>query len=211
MHHTAQTSIDIGMRTAFDKESWKPVVGYEGLYEVSDMGRVRSLPREVPTNRGATRISPGRVLALANGHTYLMVSLSKAGSVVQRPVHRLVAMAFHGNPFNCKFVRHLNGQPHDNRAANLLFGTPTENEADKRLHGTYLWGELVGTAKLKNSDVLEIRRLHVDGHGLSALASRFCVSKDAIWRAATGRTFKHPINRRTVSPVALPPVQGVLL
>lgn len=108
-------------------ERWRPVVGYEGLYEVSDQGRVRSLPRHATS---------GRVLKLSHRNGYARATLSAAGRVAYPAVHRLVAYAFHGEPAAGQvLVRHLNGSPSDNRAVNLAWGTHSDNATDKRGHG----------------------------------------------------------------------------
>lgn len=112
-----------------EPENWKPVVGHEGAYEVSDLGRVRSLERRVRlVTRQAgetTRRVPERVLrpgATQSGH--LSVAIGKNNS---RAVHQIVMQAFVGPcPDGCE-VLHLNHDPADNRLANLRYGTRSEN------------------------------------------------------------------------------------
>jgi len=108
-------------------EIWKPILGWEDLYEVSTRGRVRSLDRP-----GGGR---GRIL-VGWGHTYLAVTLSGNGIAVGRAVHRLVAEAFWPNPDDLPLVRHLNGDIHDNNMFNLEWGTQADNMEDARRHGT---------------------------------------------------------------------------
>lgn len=82
------------------EESWKPVVGYEGLYEVSDLGRVRSLDRVVKGKRNSKWERKGRILQQVNrGNGYYAVCLHKSGTQKMHHVHRLVAVAFIPNPF----------------------------------------------------------------------------------------------------------------
>lgn len=120
-------------------EIWKPVVGYEGAYEVSNMGRVRSIPHYVRlVVRSGTvcrRLSPGVLLKpgpLADRH--VTVAIGRRNS---RLVHQLVLEAFVGpRPEGCE-VLHLNHVPDDNRLENLRYGTRSENikmdyEAGKR-------------------------------------------------------------------------------
>ena len=111
------------------RETWKPVVGYEGLYEVSDQGRVRSLRRSG---------TPGRVLAQRQnrGRLYLLVRLSHNNQRKIKTVHSLVLAAFIGPRPARMETRHLNGDATDNRLANLSYGTSLENSADQRAHGT---------------------------------------------------------------------------
>lgn len=117
-------------------EEWRPVVGYEGYYEVSSRGRVRSLPREVATFRGV-RVSPGRLLKTpASTGGYLRVTLSKEGLLKGRPVHVLVLEAFSGaRPSPEHDACHWDGNPSNNRIENLRWDTKSANMADKMRHG----------------------------------------------------------------------------
>lgn len=106
------------------KEIWKPVVGYEGFYEVSNIGRVRSLERKDCLGRTVKE----RVLKPAfNDFGYLIVGLCAGGKQKTLKVHRLVCEAFHENPYNKPQVNHLNEDKSDNRAVNLEWATAKEN------------------------------------------------------------------------------------
>ena len=95
-------------------EIWKPVVGYESLYEVSSLGRVRSIPR--PRAKGGIR----KLSVRSNGYLYL--PLQKNQRKKQALVHRLVAEAFLGpQPSDRHRVTHINGQRQDNRLENLAW------------------------------------------------------------------------------------------
>lgn len=112
---------------------WRPVPGFEGIYSVSNQGEVR---RDAPA-AGATA---GRILRAGSGgwhRSYAYVALRKNGKAGSFAVHRLVTLAFLGEPGDGQEVRHLNGQPKDNRLENLRWGTKRENMADKLIHGTY--------------------------------------------------------------------------
>lgn len=110
------------------KETWKPVVGYEGLYEVSDLGRVRSVNRVLRDGRKLTGrlLSPGR-----DKDGYLQVLLSVDGVRQMCKAHTLVLNAFVG-PSNGQMCRHLNDVKEDNRLDNLVWGTSQENYDDYR-------------------------------------------------------------------------------
>lgn len=101
-----------------NKELWRPVVGYEGLYEVSNFGRVRSLGNR--THKGV------HILKQANKGKYLFVELCKDGVRKQFLVHRLVAQAFIPNPENKPTVDHINMFKTDNKVENLRWATQTE-------------------------------------------------------------------------------------
>ena len=114
-------------------EEWRAVVGYEGLYEVSDQGRVRSLDRI--TTHGRKR--EGRLKAQNNERDgYQTVQLWSSGSGVKYRVHRLVLSAFVGEPVpGYDLGLHGNGNPTDNNLSNLRWGSHPENEEDKKVHG----------------------------------------------------------------------------
>lgn len=119
-------------------EGWLPVVGYEGSYEVSELGRVRSLDRTVEGRRGPQRIR-GKVLVAVRdvrlGHQ--LVNVCSDGKQRTRYVHQLVLEAFVGPRPDGMVCRHLNGDPTDNRIINLRWGTPSENIQDQLTHGTH--------------------------------------------------------------------------
>lgn len=109
-------------------EIWKDIPGHEGRYQVSNMGRVRSLAhrvRLVAHGKETVRLSPGRVLKPGRQQSgYLSVAIGKGNS---RQVHQLVLEAFVGpRPAGCE-VLHLNHKPADNRLENLRYGTRSEN------------------------------------------------------------------------------------
>lgn len=103
------------------KEVWKDVVGYEGYYEVSNLGRVRSL--------GHDAWHKGKILkpSFDGKRNYLFVGLHKNGKATQRNVHRLVAETFIQNPDNLPCVNHINEVKADNRAINLEWCTVEYN------------------------------------------------------------------------------------
>jgi hypothetical protein len=161
-------------------EQWKPVPGYEGLYEVSDQGRVKSLPNK--RKFGCMRKTPiGK-----NG--YPAVDLKHNGARKTFTVHTLVLTAFVGpRPIGYE-CRHLNGVRNDSRLCNLAWGTPSENDEDRRKHGTFVQGEKHGASKLTNEQVLLIRK--ADGTQ-KAIAQQFGVSQSLISMIKSSRRWTH--------------------
>ncbi len=97
----------IQLEIPFDIEVWRPVVGYEDLYEVSNLGRVRSLSRIILRNNGIKQTIKERVIStVKNKNGYLYVALYKNGLLKTCTVHRIVAEAFLPNPNNLPCVNH---------------------------------------------------------------------------------------------------------
>lgn len=105
---------------------WKPVVGYEGYYEVSNNGEIRSLDRVVGGN-GKHKIQ-GCIMCPQKGRSgYLQVNLCKNGICKPHKIHRLIAIAFIPNPINKPEIDHINTRRDDNRVENLRWVTNFEN------------------------------------------------------------------------------------
>lgn len=105
-------------------EKWKDIAGYEGLYQISNMGRVKSLERFKPNGQ----IVPEKIKTpSAKSNNYLALQLYKNNKPKNCYIHRLVAEAFIPNPQNKETVNHINGDKHDNSVENLEWSTYTEN------------------------------------------------------------------------------------
>ena len=117
-------------------ERWLPVNGYEGFYEVSDLGGVRG------RRRTGSKGGPLKPRSTRFGHLFVTLCAIDVGyEPRQEYVHRLVAAAFIGPCPEDMEVRHLNGNPGDNRLANLAYGTHAENMQDMMQHGTSYWSK----------------------------------------------------------------------
>jgi len=145
-------------------EEWRDIAGYEGLYQVSCRGRVKSLARMRLGRGGSHYSTPERILKPGLCGAYLRVHLFRENVAKSKSVQSLVCAAFIGPKPQVWQCRHWNGDPTDNRVKNLVYGTVKENHADKKRHGTDVRGEAHGRSKLKDADVLEIRRLLADGN-----------------------------------------------
>lgn len=109
------------------EEVWKPIKGYEGLYEVSNLGRVKSLPKVVDLRRAKQNRVEKFLRPIPDGKGYLMVWLFKDQVKKMWKVHRLVADAFIPNPHNKPQVDHINADKTNNRLCNLRWCTEKEN------------------------------------------------------------------------------------
>lgn len=174
-------------------EHWRPVVGWEDLYEVSDRGRVRSLDRWI-AHQGGRRFHPGRILKPAPHNAgYPKVNLCRGKGDGERRecvyVHRLVLDAFAGPCPPGKEACHGPGGPSDNRwpESGLHWGTPEENNHDKVRDGTLVRGEHAAGAKLTETAVLEIREALARGEIQKVIAARYGVRDSQISRINTGQ------------------------
>lgn len=121
------------------EEVWKPVVGYEGLYEVSSHGRVKSLDRIMTSKTGLEFIKPGRMLKLIDIKPYRAVNLAIGGKSKMHRVHSLVAQAFIGPLPEGGVVRHWDDDGANNHLSNLLYGSKKDNAQDAIRNGKNPW------------------------------------------------------------------------
>ena len=149
-------------------EKWLPVAGYEGLYEVSNCGRVRSLGR--PRH-------PGKVLSpFPKANNYLCVSLLKDKKREQAYIAHLVAAAFIGPRPGGLTIDHKDGDKKNNCAWNLRYITQWENSHAGNFDWNTPRGETHCRAKLSDADVVEIRRLVMEGMKQKDAAKMFGVN-----------------------------------
>lgn len=174
------------------EETWKPVVGYEGLYSVSDMGRVK---RDAPTH-----LHDGNRLLRAHVRSKGYYGVTLAGRKERRhrgcggenkSVHTLVAEAFIGpKPSRLHGVNHINGDRLDNRACNLEWVTQKENQAHAVRFGLCPSGEKHHNHKLKDVDVINILSSFAGGENISPIAKRYAVAYQTIWAIVHNRSHR---------------------
>ncbi len=178
-------------------ETWKPVVGFEDLYEVSDLGGVRSLDR---VGVGG-RLLRGKILRACVGKRgYRQVSLFRVGEPsAQRKIHVLVLTAFAGpRPLNLDGC-HNDGDKSNNSFANLRWDTRSSNHEDKRAHGTLPIGTKCHNAKLDPCKVLSIRR---DQREILEIAADYGVSKSLISLVRLRKVWAHVQDNSPTSSTA---------
>jgi hypothetical protein len=170
-------------------EIWKDIVGLEGYYQVSDLGRVRSVDREFVDRRGHNRRFPGVMIVITDdGAGYQKFLSHKAGVKKNISLHVCVLQAFTGSApegFECC---HGNGDRKDNRHSNLRWGTRAENAKDRALHGTAIRGEESPNSKLSDRDVREILR-SPESH--AEVASVYGVSAELVGMIRNGKAWSH--------------------
>lgn len=157
-------------------EQWRPISGYEGIYEISDLGRIRSL------HGGRVRILAGS----SAGKGYRKIRLCRSASWEDRYVHDVVLTEFVGPRPAGADAAHGNGTRDDNRLTNLRWASRSENHADKWLHRTMAAGETHGRRKLNADQVKEIRSSSLSCRKLSR---QFGVGPMQISRIKTGKNW----------------------
>lgn len=160
-------------------ENWKPVVGFDGLYEVSDLGNVRSMGRLVPYPNSRPRRLVGRTLRPARNveSGYPFVNLRRNGRQRIVCVHTLVLEAFVGPRPEGMECCHWDGNPENNRLDNLRWDTHIANKADDRRNGVLKRGEQLPQARLTVAKVLEIRIAAASGEKSRFIAARYGVCR----------------------------------
>jgi len=173
-------------------ERWKAIPGWEGMYEVSDHGRMKSMSRQVLTSGGRRRAHEGRILVRSPNHAgYIPALLSLDGVKEVDLVHRLVLLAFIGPCPDGMECRHLDGEKTNNRIGNLAWGTRAENQADRVLHGTGNTGSRHGMSKLDELSVRIIRR--IDGMTQLEIGMVFGVSIPTVSSIRAGLSWSHVV------------------
>lgn len=141
---------------------------------------------------GAIYGARGRLRAKPDADGYMRVRLTVDGKRTPYFVHRVVLLAFIGDPPTPRHqARHLNGDRTDNHLANLAWGTPRENSADRARHGTTARGERNGYAKLTDDNVAAARVLRAAGWSQQRIANLLGVTQSAISRIEHGQTWRH--------------------
>ena len=161
-------------------ELWLPVVGYEGLYEVSNLGRVRSLPHPTKTRReGVFRTSPGKLLLLKLSRDgYFELSLSNRSKGIRTySVASLVAAAWIGPKPPGLQIDHIDGNKQNNCNWNLRYLTAKENINAGNYFRTWVTGEDHPGVKISDADVVEMRRLAIEGMKRKDIQAMFKISR----------------------------------
>lgn len=181
-------------------ETWKPIAGFEELYEVSSHGRIKSLPRTITRGDGKPlRVKGGILLTKPNSRGYQSVSINKDRCRTWTHVHSLVAKAFLGAPAgpvgggkHDYGVNHKDGDKLNNRADNLEYIKNSDNVLHARRTGLLdVSGSGNGRAVLNDSKVRQIRKLYESGSKQVQLAREFGINQTSISRVILRQTWGH--------------------
>ena len=184
-------------------EEWRTVPEYKGLYEASNLGRIRSLDRVVmqydPRVNGYYKSKrKGKILKPCDsgklGDRHMSVHLDKDGVKKHNQVGCFVLLAFGKTKPEGEYIEcsHLDGNPENNKLGNLVWETRKQNFARKEEHGTSSKGTRNPMAKLNDEDVKEIKQLLVNReHSQVTIAEHFGVSRRAISMINTNSTWAH--------------------
>jgi hypothetical protein len=170
-------------------EIWKDIPDYEGFYQVSSFGRVRSLSRVVECFNGK-RSHKGKVLKPRLRNGYLAVNIHVLGKSIDENIHVFVAQAFIGERPDKRQVNHIDGNKLNNHADNLEYCSPSENSKHANTIGLCGRGENRHNAKLKNSEVIKIREMAKSGMGDIEISKIFNVSPVCIWNIRKGKSYQ---------------------
>lgn len=174
-------------------EIWKDVVGYSGLYSVSDQGRVRSLERKVRHGQGTMKIVKERILKPSlNIKGYVKYTLNKNNKSETINSHKLVLEAFRCLKPKGLNASHKDGDQVNNELSNLKWETQSCNCNRKKDHGTQQEGISHGMSKLTEGEVTLIRYKYSSGiNSMKDLSKAFNVSISTISSLVNRKTWKH--------------------
>lgn len=176
-------------------EIWKAIPGYEGFYEVSNLGRVKSLARMRKGPRVLTRVSEKILTPFLHKHKgYVRHSVCLCVEDQRRTcyIHQLVLLAFVGPPPQGEEGRHLDGDGTNNRLANLAYGTHKKNMEDRRDHGTAAKGARHGRALLTEQQARMVKQLATSGEMTQKqIAHKFGIHQTTVSLISTGRNWGH--------------------
>ncbi|MEB8104322.1 NUMOD4 domain-containing protein [Mammaliicoccus sciuri] len=173
---------------------WKDIPGYEGLYEISDTGIVRSKPRETKRKDGIKYYRDAKIIKTYLSMGYKRLCLYKNGKQKQFLVHRLVALTFINKEYGKDLINHKDANKLNNNAKNLEWCTYKENNQHARKLGLYpiYKPSEMPKAKLTNSDVIYIRKHCTNKiEDRIKFAEMYGVKQHTIYCILTYRTWKH--------------------
>jgi len=173
-----------------EKEIWKDIPGYEGLYQISNNGGVKRMPKNTVTITGKIRIHKLKILKPStDSRGYSQTCLFKLGIGKIVSVHRFVAITFIENTENKPQINHKDGNKKNNHVDNLEWCTNTENMQHAVRNKLMARGEENGISKLNELQVRVIKKTF--GITQEEIAEYFCVHRSTISRIRSNTNWKH--------------------
>lgn len=171
---------------------WKPIPSFEGLYEISEYGAIKSLGRVETTKAGWSRVKNEKFIKPYVGKDdRLYIDLSNNYKRLRTSVHRMVLTSFVGPCPEDMEACHNDGNHRNNHYTNLRWDTHQNNLHDKYVHGTHICGENHKLSKLKKEDILAIRELSKQKLSQKKIAEKFNVSRGLIGKILSGKGWAH--------------------
>lgn len=170
------------------EEEWRPIPGWEGIYDVSNLGRVRGLRRKSPKNAG------GVMTPNINGQGYHSVLLRniKEKRQIRYMIHRVVCIVFNGEPpSEIHHADHIDNNKNNNCSNNVQWLLPAENQRKKSSDGVMPWGSRNHLAVLTEDKVIQIRQRLSEGREQKLVAVEFDVCPATISHIHNRRSWKH--------------------
>lgn len=177
-----------------NKEIWKDVKGYVGLYQISNLGRVKSLPKRIPRFGGKSlEVTKIKYLKHQNHNAYPYVNLYKNKKSRRFSIHRLIAIHFIPNPENKPQVNHIDEDPANYSISNLEWVTPKENmhHSFDKIYGSIPAGENNKAAIMDDMKVLTCYTLNKNHTSNQSLSVLYGVGNPKISQIRNGRVWKH--------------------
>lgn len=180
----------------FIDEKWVDIIGYEGIYQVSNFGRIKSLKRTfIKRKKGGGEMPVSMPESIRSkrltSNGYIKIALWYNGKVKHYLVHRLVAFYFVPNPNKYKQVLHLDNNPSNARWDNLKWGTQKMNIQQAVTEGRWHIGSKNNKTKLKESDIPKIRKLVSEKVPSRVIGEKFNVGHSAILSIKNNKTWSH--------------------
>lgn len=186
-----------------EKEIWKDIIDYEGLYQVSSYGRVKSLSRKVSNGKGFYIIKERILKSILTKKGYYNISLYKNGKSKNFRVHRLVALHFISNPENKPQINHIDGDKSNNHVDNLEWCTASENTQHAYDNGLkYISSKHIKNIILNNSKPVYCPELKQEFKSMLEASKKLNIQQSHISKCCNGKrksTGKHPITNERLT------------
>ena len=173
------------------QENWLPIPGYEGFYEASDLGRIRSVDRTISPKGGPTYLCKGKIIStkFVENEKRVVINLWKENKQKQFRLHKLIMLTFVGPRPEGMDICHYDGNAQNNRLDNLRYDTRSANIQDAIRHGTSTRGDNNGRSVLNSKMVMAMRLMRKQGHTVKSISNHFDVKYQTAVSAINGENW----------------------